>query len=446
MKFKILLFLLLLLVPVLIFTGCDINFQSPDVGDGDSSGRAGTKPNADNTEGGKRADLNEWAGEYYFYEYAPTDQNMIYYISIYEESGVYFALIEIDGFQTQTRKLAKVVGNKNNIDLVFEQYLEDDTDMRYPENQYKQGDVILSLSQKDSEIYTTWGKWKPLLQANYNSGVYLVKLDNYWGDDGDYDYDWDDEWDYEWDEDWDDFSYGLYDLSESAFFRLRAIYKGDGLIDYAEYGIPAEDYYLYIVPAGTGLIGLGMEDYFVWWDSDALYYGDDESPYILFTDENKGTTLTLWNFYRWEPGTLDTMDSGDWIFEYAQSEEIPEYILASYNALNLDFGNNGYIGEFFPAVFGDWDNLTLSDYNDFGGYLLEFVPEAWDNVVQRGMSVLVTGDTSEVDGFICMDVILGTSHDDNFVREIYYTITPEGTIFKYDIFTDGWEVVFGAVG
>lgn len=118
--------------------------------------------------------LDEWIGNYSFYEYCPPNQNMVYQISIYRQYDLYLAKIEIDGFQTLTRKLTRVVGDENHIDLVFEKYLEDDIDLLYSYNHYRQGDIFLSLSRTDSEIYTTWGKWTPLLLSNYDSGIYLA--------------------------------------------------------------------------------------------------------------------------------------------------------------------------------------------------------------------------------------------------------------------------------
>jgi hypothetical protein len=58
------------------------------------------------------------------------------------------------------------------------------------------------------------------------------------------------------------------------------------------------------------------------------------------------------------------------------------------------------------------------------------------------MSTLVTGEVSLIrfDGE-CRDVWLGTDHDEQFVREILYTVGPWGSIYEYDPEDDYWEQV-----
>jgi hypothetical protein len=110
-----------------------------------------------------------------------------------------------------------------------------------------------------------------------------------------------------------------------------------------------------------------------------------------------------------------------------------------------DIDNDSYaenLNDDDPA-FGDWDNLKQDDYNDFIGYLLEVVPEAQE-YVDMGMSALVTGETMEAGGFpACIYVVLGTDHEQQFVREKHYAITPEGGVLELDWLTGDWEYVFG---
>ena len=82
-------------------------------------------------------------------------------------------------------------------------------------------------------------------------------------------------------------------------------------------------------------------------------------------------------------------------------------------------------------------------------YLLHNVDKAAEFVYGRGMTILVTEETVELDGDICRIIVLGTNHDENFVREIYYAITStDWNIYEYDPVEDVWYLmyVFGAVG
>ena len=112
--------------------------------------------------------LETWVGHYSFSESTLPNQMRFYTINIYRENSEYFAKINIDGFQSMKRLLAKVSGDTNSIKLVFFQYLSDNMFQSY-----KTGDVLLILEKKDSKLITTWGKIIPLLIKNYKPGEYL---------------------------------------------------------------------------------------------------------------------------------------------------------------------------------------------------------------------------------------------------------------------------------
>ena len=101
---------------------------------------------------------------------------------------------------------------------------------------------------------------------------------------------------------------------------------------------------------------------------------------------------------------------------------------------------NGY---FDPAyVIQDFTSEDLVDY------LLANVEKAYELVYNHGMATLVTGEFVDLNGFVCRMVYLGTSHDEHFVKEIHYAISPNGDIYEYDPVGDGWLLMYvpGAVG
>lgn len=119
--------------------------------------------------------LESWLGQYTFSEFIPPDQNMYYSISINQENGKYYAQINIDGFQTMQRLKAKVLGDENDIQLIFEDYLPDNV-----LEPYDKGDILLSLKKENEGLYTFWNKIEPMLDSNKQSdqGFFLDDLDN----------------------------------------------------------------------------------------------------------------------------------------------------------------------------------------------------------------------------------------------------------------------------
>lgn len=114
--------------------------------------------------------IDTWIGNYVFNEFAAPNIDMNYSISIYKENGDYYANIKIDGFQSMTRAKAKIKGNDNSIVLIFDEYL--------PDNKFKlfnKDDILLTFKKKNSDIVTYWGKLKPILTENKDSGKVYFK-------------------------------------------------------------------------------------------------------------------------------------------------------------------------------------------------------------------------------------------------------------------------------
>lgn len=124
--------------------------------------------NLSNYKTTKSDSLKSWIGDYKFSESAPPDENMFYAISIYKDNENYYAKINIDGFQTIKRLLAKASGDKDSIKLTFDKYLPDNA-----MKPYKEGDTLLTLEKRNSEVHTTWGKIEPMIKENTKPGVYF---------------------------------------------------------------------------------------------------------------------------------------------------------------------------------------------------------------------------------------------------------------------------------
>lgn len=114
-----------------------------------------------------------WVGAYEFYEFVPENINMQYNINIYKCEDSLLSEINIDGFQTKARIRAQVVQDGEKIDFVFDDYL--------PDNEYEifiKGDLLFSFKRIDNEIYTCWGKLKPINPENEISDkIYFTKND-----------------------------------------------------------------------------------------------------------------------------------------------------------------------------------------------------------------------------------------------------------------------------
>jgi len=149
--------LILVIVFFLILTGCNVNYEEMQY----------DLPIENDTNNL----LNSWIGKYEFEEYiegigSPIWRN--YKITIYEEYGINYADIIVDGFQTMIRARAFVQGNDESIEFIFESFLPNDL-FRI----YNTGDILLSFSRENDVIITTWGKIKSFVDENQEPGVYF---------------------------------------------------------------------------------------------------------------------------------------------------------------------------------------------------------------------------------------------------------------------------------
>jgi len=68
--------------------------------------------------------------------------------------------------------------------------------------------------------------------------------------------------------------------------------------------------------------------------------------------------------------------------------------------------------------------------------------EEIEEYIDMGMDILLTGETTIIDGEEYFDLYLGTNHEESFVREIIYAVNTETEkVYRYDVINDKWLVV-----
>lgn len=127
------------------------------------------------------SNLKSWIGDYSYYEYVSSGENISYSLSIYydkledelyEDSNGYFARITVNGPQINQDFRAAITGNDNLINLVFAPYIISENDP------YREGDILLSLKKDNSNLITMWGELQPMLSSTSKESTYFEVLNS----------------------------------------------------------------------------------------------------------------------------------------------------------------------------------------------------------------------------------------------------------------------------
>ena len=118
--------------------------------------------------------IDSWVGEYSFEEYTPPNIGRMYYVTIYEDDGLY-ARIKVDGFQTLLRLKTRVVNNGDEILFEFIDYYEDEDRNSITLNE---GDILLRFQSQNDGLITLWEKLQPVVTKNQEPGVYFKRIIN----------------------------------------------------------------------------------------------------------------------------------------------------------------------------------------------------------------------------------------------------------------------------
>lgn len=103
-----------------------------------------------------KKNLDKWIGKYYYCELYPHNSGKLFYvieytIIIYKDGNKYYAQITGDGWQTMTRVLAQVTGDRNKIEIAYLQKLSDDMSPSFDK-----GEVLWRFEWDSNDMNTVW--------------------------------------------------------------------------------------------------------------------------------------------------------------------------------------------------------------------------------------------------------------------------------------------------
>ena len=120
---------------------------------------------------------------------------------------------------------------------------------------------------------------------------------------------------------------------------------------------------------------------------------------------------------------------------------LPPQLLVNGGIWTIQTDSMGRITAMEPYIYGEYDD----------GYGMEMTEEEAATILSgftevqfylnQGMSMFFDGDIEVISGETCIVIALGTNHRDYFVRELYYAVSPYGTVYSYDVITDTWNLL-----
>ena len=161
--------IIMVLIVVGLFATNTISFNTKETS---TTNQEKENKEVENLEGNKNkestSDLEKIAKNYEFNESAEPNQNMSYKLSFIKENGEYFAILNIDGFQTMKRMKLKVHYENNEYVFQLKEYMDENVGTLYNIE-----DILFKLYEKNNTIYTKWEKLQPMLEKNKTDGIYF---------------------------------------------------------------------------------------------------------------------------------------------------------------------------------------------------------------------------------------------------------------------------------
>lgn len=181
----------------------------------------------------------------------------------------------------------------------------------------------------------------------------------------------------------------------------------------------SDDFYAVFWGSGKDSKSLWLDD--VWWQ----------------TSENDPSTL-----YPWRMNVYENDIYGSVLYK-VDPQEISEVLgdeMPIGEVYYIKTNKNGEITYLIDADKKDWID---SNYLDDGllGEIMSVLEEYEDirYYLNLGMDVNFESNTMILDGIEYYEIIIGTSHEDYFVNEIFYAVDIDGRkVLEYDVFSDTW--------
>ena len=111
-----------------------------------------------------------------------------------------------------------------------------------------------------------------------------------------------------------------------------------------------------------------------------------------------------------------------------------------------------YVNPMISGANGRLDNTYCYDfsvYSDDEGisddvinaYCLLSETDEVKYYTDLGMSLKYTGQTQNINGQECQIFAIGTNHEEQFVKEIFYAVSKQDKIYFYDVISDKWDLL-----
>lgn len=119
-----------------------------------------------------------------------------------------------------------------------------------------------------------------------------------------------------------------------------------------------------------------------------------------------------------------------------EMDTLPTWLMKNGTVWNIRTDATGKVVQMDPPIYENDDMLTEEEASE----ILSGVYEV-QQYLQQGMVMFFEGSTEVIYDQLCVVIALGTDHEEYFVRELFYAVSPNGTVYKYDPFTDYWYMV-----
>lgn len=120
---------------------------------------------------------------------------------------------------------------------------------------------------------------------------------------------------------------------------------------------------------------------------------------------------------------------------------LPPQLLVDGGIWTIQTDIMGRITAMEPYIYGEYSDeyeMEMTEEEE-AAMILSMSPHV-QPYLNMGMSMFFEDGREIIGGEPCIVVVLGTNHSDHFVRELYYAVSPYGTVYAYDVITDTWDL------